>query len=289
MKIYLISSLFIVLLAEYGNTLVPYSFIQGWSYTDSILAPSEWGTRFPNCKNVWWQSPVDVPYDTTGACLDRIQWLNLDWPRPQTTLQNAWRNVKINFPDKSYPIVIKGGPLPKGEEYYLASVGFHVGATDESGSNHIIRGKQYPGEWTLLFTNNPNANETNWPQGDSIVVLSFLIEISSYDNLNWDSIVRALPALKRAGTNATVDLPSLRSLLPQYQDWESSYLFYIGSIAIPPCNEHATRVVYTTPINLSSRQVNAFRQACDEFGELIVNNQRPLQPGRHNQNLRAAY
>jgi len=263
------------------HALVRYSDVESWSYTDKILGPADWGDEYPLCKNGLWQSPIDIPFNTTSACLQPIQWMNLDHPRPQTTFQNAWRSIKPLLSDSSNPLTIRGGPLPIGEAYYFSLSTLRVGADGESGSQHSLRGRNYPGEWSMQFTNNPNITTTNWETAESIVILSFFIDISEYDNPNWDVIIRRLPSIMRAGSNATVDIPSVRSLLPQYQEWETDFFMYIGSVAVPPCIQPVTRVIYATPINLSSRQINAFRNVCDEFGSILVDNKRPLQTRKY--------
>jgi len=286
MEILLILCALFVLSPNFVHSLIPYSDVEGWSFNDNILGPSEWGNKYPLCKNGLWQSPIDIPFKTTEACLEPIQWTNLDYPR-QTTFQNAWRSVKPLFLDSSHPLTIQGGPLPMGTVYYFSLSTIRVGGDRESGSLHSLRGREYPGEWTIVFANGPNVTATSWETAESVAILSFFIDISEYDNPNWDVVIRKLPSIMRAGSNATVDLPSVRSLFPQYQDWETDYFMYIGSASVPPCIQPVTRVVYTTPINLSSRQINAFRNVCDEFGAVLVDNKRPLQTRKHISILRS--
>jgi len=282
---------YIVLLGSafsYGSSLVSYSMISDWTTKPGPKGPESWAEKYPMCgDNSLWQTPINIPLETTPVCLDPIQFTNLDCPQVNVTLQNAWRSACL-FLDPEHKISISGGPLPRGVTYYLALLTLNVGSTNSGGSAHQIRGKAYPAELSLGFYDIPDANETNSDLANSMVVLTFLVEISPDDNPAWDSLVRSFPRIMRAGSSTTLNITSLHSLLPQYQDWTARYFTYVGSMKIPPCREHTIRVVYATTINLSSRQINAFRQACDEDGEPIVNNiRRPLKRSNHNQILRS--
>jgi len=270
-----------------GFALVSFQKYEDWTYKTGDKGPPNWDEKYPSCGKVWWQSPVDIPWNTTSACMEPLQWTNIDVSRDRTTIQNAWRAVKLYFPEKEDPLIISGGPLPKGVAYYFAGTAFHIGSKDNRGSLHSVRGKAYPLEVSIHFTNDPSADETSFPYADSIVIVGFFIDVSEEDNPNWDTIIRSLPQILRAGSFTEFQLTSFRSLLPQYQTWEDKYFTYIGSIAAPPCSDRVIRIVYTTPINLSSRQLNAFRQSCDEDGTPIVNNTLGLQPTRNNQFLRS--
>jgi len=270
-----------------GLTLVSFQKYSDWTYKTGNNGPPSWVAKYPECGKAWWQSPVDIPWDTTAACMEPIKWTNIDTPRNHSTLQNAWRVVKLHFPENEDPLIISGGPLPKGVEYYFAGSAFHIGSKDNFGSIHHVKGKAYPGEISLYFTNDPLANETSFPWADSIVIVDFFLDVSEENNPNWDPLIRNFPKILRAGSFTEFQLASFRSLLPQYQTWENKYFLYIGSIAAPPCSDRVIRIVYTTPINLSSKQLNAFRQSCDEDGTPIVNNTIGLQPTRHNQFLRS--
>jgi len=275
-------------LFTYGYSLIHFSQYSGWTYKPGPKGPQSWASKWPMCgDNFLWQSPINIPLETTPAGIDQIQLTNLDSPQVNVTLQNAWRSAQV-YLDPQHKISIWGGSLPRGIRYYLSTISMNVGSTNANGSSHLVRGKAYPAEIVLAFTDLPEANETNTFLANSVAVISFLVDISPEDNPGWDSMIRSFPKIKRAGSWTNLDISSLRALLPQYQDWTTRYYAYVGSSQLPPCREHALRVLYSTPINLSSRQINAIRQICDEDGDRIVDNsRRPLRPLNHNQVLRS--
>jgi len=272
-----------------GSSLVPFSpRVSEWTFKEGPKGPSTWAARFPGCSDSnLWQTPINIPFETTPACFDPLTFCNLNYPQINVTLQNAWRSG-ILFPDPSFEISVCGGPLPRNVKYYLHGIAFSVGSTNSNGSNHLIRGVAHAGEVVLIFNDVPEANLTSDSLANTRLTISFLIDISPYDNLGWDSVIRSFPRIKRAGSHTKLDIASVLALLPQYQDWTTRYYTYVGSSPAPPCREHLLKVIYTTPINLSSNQVNALRQICDEDGDRIVNNvRRPLRPLNSNQVLRS--
>jgi len=177
--------------------------------------------------------------------------------------------------------------LPSTHWYYFATLCLTIGKEDVEGSGDLIRGDAASGEVTLVFTIDPNLNETNFSNAPSIVELNFFIEVGPVNNPGWEPLIKSFPRIIRAGSSTQVDVESLDALLPQYQDWQTRYFTYIGSLHKPPCNEHVIQVTYTTPINLSHNQINALRQICDENGKRIIDNHREVQPWNHRQGLRS--
>jgi len=269
-------------------SLIQWSQVSNWNWiVGDPKGPDNWRKIYPQCgSDWWWQSPVDIPLLTTSSCEAPLHWENRLWPQNNITLQNAWRYGALLL-DRNYPIVIGGGPLPPKIWYYFAALCIAIGKQDGEGSADLIRGDSASGEITLVFTIDPNLNETNFATAPAIVELNFFIEVGPVNNVGWEPLIKALPKIFRAGSHTQIDIESLDALLPQYQDWQTRYFTYIGSLAKPPCNEHAIQVTYTTPINLSINQVNALRQICDEKGNRIIDNHRPTQPWNNRQGLRS--
>jgi len=244
--------------------------IPDWTYSDTAV----WKNIYPECG---WsqQSPIDIPSDTIPACLEPLRFENLYWPQNNLELQNIYRAARLSFDvASSYPLLVSGGPLPKGVWYYATEIDFKVGVDDRTGADHTLQGVDYPMEIQIGFSTDPIVTLENGTN----VVLSFFITISADDNESWEPIIQALSQIKQGGSHTTVSFASIASLLPPYYTWETKYYSYLGSWVAPPCKTKVTRVVYTTFIGLSERQIHAFRLLQDENGRPITNNnRRPLR------------
>ena len=86
-------------------------------------------------------------------------------------------------------------------------------------------------------------------------------------NKAFDPVWGNLPAQKGVETHFPSVKVDVDALLPTSR---ASYR-YDGSLTTPPCSEGVSWIVMTTPIQLSSEQVGAFRR-------LIDGNNRPVQP-----------
>jgi len=237
-----------------------------WSFNDS----ANWKNLYPECG--WGQqSPIDIPRDTISACLDPLRIENLYWPQSNLLMQNDYRGAIILFDmESSYPLLVSGGPLPKNLWFHMRDLYFHVGADDRTGSEHTLQGVDYPMEI--------KADLTAYPGVDNVTaVLTFFVVVSAEDNQAWEPVIQGLSQIKRGGTSTTVSVASLAALLPPYSTWESKYYTYLGTWVTPPCQAKVVRVVYTTFIRLSDRQIHAFRLLQDENNRPITDNiRRPI-------------
>jgi len=249
--------------------------IPPFTWAGSLDWPSEW----PACG---WeqQSPINIPADTVSTCLGPLKYDNLHWPQNHGVLSNINDGAILILDTDEYPVVVSGGPLPKNSSYILKSLFFHIGSDSTSGSAHTIRGKSYAGEIKLYLTAEPEIPILPIPDSDTskIIGVSLFIGVSPEDNWAWEPIIQGLSKIKGVGNNTEVNLPSIASLLPPYYTWEFDYYSYIGTWESPPCSSKLIRVVYTTPILLSERQLHAFRLLQDINGRPITNNYRRPMP-----------
>ena len=56
------------------------------------------------------------------------------------------------------------------------------------------------------------------------------------------------------------------------------YYSYEGSLTTPGCDEVVQWVLYSNPLNISSRQLAVFRTILDHNGNPLLQNFRPVQP-----------
>jgi len=242
--------------------------ISDWNFTDSI----SWKNLYPQCG--WGQqSPIDIPKDTIPVCLDKLRIENLYWPQNNLVLQNNYRSAKVVLDTaSSYPILVSGGPLPKGVRFYATGINFHVGNDDTTGADHTLQGVDYPMEMKIILSTNPASFDNA-----TLAALSFFAVISNKDNDAWEPIIQGLSQIRTGGTQTTISFSSIAALLPPYSTWEGKYVSYLGTWAIPPCYSKVVRLIFTTFIRLSERQIHAFRLLQDENGRPITNNvRRPI-------------
>jgi len=242
--------------------------IPDWSWSDS----GTWNKSYAECGKGL-QSPIDIPANAISKCPDEgFGFKNLNSPRSNIVLLNSYRGAILQLDSPDFPLVVTGGPLPKGQTFYVHDLFFHVGSNSSSGSLHTLQGKSFPMEIRVDMSTNPLGF-----QNSTYADLSFFVEVSAdneRDNPNFEPIVQAVSNIKDGGSQTQVTIASLGSLLPQVPNWTSNHNSYVGSWVNPPCRANVTRVVFSTPIKLSERQIQAFRQIKDEKKQPIVDNVR---------------
>ena len=137
-----------------------------------------------------------------------------------------------------------------GEEYELQQLHFHT------PSEHTVMGKASAGELHLVHKTR---------DGKTAVLLVFLIE-GKY-NQALGVLREYIPREKGENQINGVGL-NVHELLPAQRD---SYYHYTGSLTTPPCTEGVNWYVMTAPIEVSSEQIENFRQ-------IYQVNARPIQP-----------
>lgn len=161
------------------------------------------------------------------------------------SLQTNYASAEAEVTDTGHAIQVNttGGMLTVGETSYDL-LQFHV----HTPSEHAVDGGRYPGEIHLVHQAGENQ----------LAVLALFVDEGSGSN----------PALHDwidgADTTLTYN-PS--ALLPSSR----SYYTYDGSLTTPPCSEIVRWVVFDTPIQASSAQLDTLRAQYE-------GNARPIQP-----------
>jgi len=254
-----------------------------WSYQNA----DQWSLTYPDCGRKY-QEPQDIPYETIDACFQPLVWKNLEWPQNNRPIINTNRELLVNL-DLSYPILVAGGPLAAQTWYYGTRLSIKFGINDTVGSERTIRGRSYPVEIKLELSVERDAVLTDFANSEGRAVISWMAEVSPDTDLAWESLLTGVALVTRGGSTSTVSFPSVAALLPHYEDWEKAYFTYPGSWATPPCYPDVTRIVYSTPIPLSSAQLAVLRLVKNEYGisQGVKGVRRPFPPTDNRQFLRS--
>lgn len=213
-----------------------------WSY-DGSKGPEQWGQIRPEyrlCTTGKNQSPID-----------------LKWSKPKTDggrIDLTYIKSPLKVLDNGSTIVIKMGAPNKanlhGEEYELEEIRFH------STSEHTLSGNSLPMEAQFVHKN---------AKGE-IAILSTVL-IHGVENPEIEKVWQNLPK----GRMTQVEVSGIDfnpwGLLPS----KFTHYYYLGSLTQPPCTEGVKWFVLNTPVELSERQIVAFRARYDH-------NARPVQP-----------
>ncbi|XP_053675809.1 carbonic anhydrase 2 [Anopheles nili] len=191
---------------------------------------------------------------------------------------NTGSSVMITFSDRPYQPFIVGGVL--GNKYIFEQLHFHWGIGDGSGCEHTLEGSTYSMEAHAVHYNakyGSFAEAADKPDG--LAVLGFFVQAyGDNDCPAFDKIVTGLQYTRRPNAQSEIDADCLAWM--GMQELNRLYYSYKGSLTTPPYFESVTWLVYKTPIYVSGRQLDSFRQlqACAEDpNKKIVNNFRPVQ------------
>ena len=104
----------------------------------------------------------------------------------------------------------------------------------------------------------------------------FCLQSSGVDNPAFDPITNNLDKVLHEGNEWQLNTTlSLRDLIPAST---SKFYRYQGSLTTPGCNEIVVWTVFDSPITISDKQIEKFRELIGEDGDVLVNNYRPAMP-----------
>lgn len=271
-----------------------------WGYTGE-RGTDTWWIHFPSASGGK-QSPIDICTEDTNTDAEignaPIQVDYYMSPPLETMtdeqlessetkiLVNTGATARLNIVNSQSYIV--GGPC-KSYSYVLEQIHLHWGESDSSGSEHYIDSMPFAAELHLVHWNEDlyNSYEEAARSDDGILIFAVLIKISeTKSNSVLNELSTFLEEIQYREQNIPLprELPVVE-LLPEDID---KYWTYQGSFCTPPCYETVTWVVFETPIFISSKVLQMFRELkCygenetrpdDEHDGEIVINRRPYQP-----------
>ncbi|MFX0203366.1 MAG: carbonic anhydrase [Candidatus Hodarchaeota archaeon] len=221
-----------------------------WGYEEDN-GPSRWGELNPDwvlCAEGDQQSPIDF----TGARRERLDEMKLRFPSANLTIVHQTHvfdlidnghTIQINY-DKGETLTISD------ESYELRQYHFH------SPSEHTVNGRHYPMEMHLVHSSKDNK---------LAVIGVFIVE--GQHNVAFETIWSNLPEK----TGQEVHLENVRVDIDDMLPKDKATYRYYGSLTTPPCSEGVRWFVFVEPIQMSIKQIEAFRR-------IFHGNNRPTQP-----------
>ena len=209
-----------------------------WDYQGAVN-PQNWGQIAPICATGQNQSPINII--TTKAQdqdLDNIVFHYQSFP---LHILNNGRTVQVNSDRYSYITI-------DHQKYTLKQFHYH------SPSEHSINGQTFPAELHLVHQFQ-----------DKYAVVSIFLTSGISENIAYKPLIDHLPLQESPENSLELTINPAR-LLPTNQ---TTYR-YSGSLTTPPCTEAVTWLIMTTPVKLSSLQIETLQQAFN-------GNNRPLQ------------
>ena len=220
-----------------------------WDY-GSQEGPAFWGKlspRFSACGDGQSQSPIDIDR-TVKADLPSLKaqfkpaQLKIVHHEHMADVINTGHSIQVNYSE--------GDTLQIGDaQFELLQYHFH------SPSEHTVSGKRFPMEMHLVHQSADNK----------LAVVGVLIEEGD-QNAAFDPVWANLPKHKSVETHLEHMTVNVDDLLPKNR---STYR-YDGSLTTPPCSEGVRWMLFTTPIQLSAKQIGVFR-------DILKSNNRPVQ------------
>ena len=217
----------------------PVSAPAHWTY-EGEEGPQHWGEIDPTyatCGTGTKQSPINITAQNEKDLTNIV----FHYQPSEVNILNNGHTVQVNYDAGSYIEL-------DSVRYDVAQFHYHA------PSEHTIDGKSFAAEIHIVHKN----------ADGQLAVVGILLKEGA-ENKAFAPFINNLPAektdLKDAGTkiNAADFLPTV----------QTTYR-YSGSLTTPPCSEGVSWLVMTTPVELSSAQLN-------KLDALFENNNRPVQ------------
>lgn len=203
--------------------------------------PENWGdlsSTYSACKTGLQQSPIDLH----SAIDANLKTVDVDYKSIPLTVVNNGHTIQVN--------ATTGNKIKlDDEEFELLQFHFH------HPSEHTVDGNPYPMEVHFV-----NANS----KGELAVLGVFLKE--GLENIALQPIWDQMPQRKGEPKEIFGTKIDIAKLLPSNRE----IYRYFGSLTTPPCSEIVKWIVYQEPIEMSSAQI-------DQFKNIFPLNARPIQ------------
>uniref|UniRef100_A0A673L9U8 protein-tyrosine-phosphatase n=1 Tax=Sinocyclocheilus rhinocerous TaxID=307959 RepID=A0A673L9U8_9TELE len=252
-----------------------------WAYSGTYGPDTGWAAAFPECQERN-QSPVNIADQDTKVSME-YQELTLDGfdaeSSNKTSMKNTGKTVAIFLKDDYF---VRGAGLPG--RFKAEKVEFHWGQSNGSdGSEHSINGRRFPVEMQIFMYNSDDFDSLNTAIREKRVIAAMAVffQVGMKDNPAVDPIIHGLRGVVHHEKETFLEPFVLRDLLPSSI---GSYYRYIGSLTTPPCSKVVEWIVFSRPVFLSYKQLEAFysiftteQQDHVKSVEYLRNNFRPLQ------------
>uniref|UniRef100_A0AAQ4NN36 protein-tyrosine-phosphatase n=1 Tax=Gasterosteus aculeatus aculeatus TaxID=481459 RepID=A0AAQ4NN36_GASAC len=252
-----------------------------WSYS-GIYGPDEgWASAYPECKERN-QSPINI-VDQDSKVSTEFQELTLEGfdaeSSNKTSMKNTGKTVAIMLKDDYF---VRGAGLPG--RFKAEKVEFHWGPNNGSeGSEHSINGHRYPVEMQIYMYNSDDFDSLSAALRERriIAAMAVFFQVGAKDNPAVDPIIHGLKGVVHHEKETVLEPFVLKDLLPSAL---GSYYRYTGSLTTPPCSKVVEWILFSRPIFVSYKQLEAFysiftteQQDHVKSVEYLRSNFRPIQ------------
>lgn len=226
-----------------------------WAYS-GIYGPDEgWAVAYPECRERN-QSPINI-VDQEAKVSIEYQELTLEGfsseSSNKTSMKNTGKTVAIMLKDDYF---VRGAGLPG--RFKAEKVEFHWGPSNGSeGSEHSINGHRFPVEMQIYMYNADDFDSLSAALREKriIAAMAVFFQIGAKDNPAVEPIIHGLKGVVHHEKETFLEPFVLKDLLPSSL---GSYYRYTGSLTTPPCSKVVEWIVFSRPIYVSYKQLEAF-------------------------------
>ncbi|XP_059185926.1 receptor-type tyrosine-protein phosphatase gamma-like isoform X1 [Centropristis striata] len=252
-----------------------------WAYS-GIYGPNEgWESAYPECRERN-QSPINIVDQDTKVSTE-FQELTLEGfdteSSNKTSMKNTGKTVAIMLKDDYF---VRGAGLPG--RFKAEKVEFHWGPNNGSeGSEHSINSRRYPVEMQIYMYNSDDFDSLSAALREKriIAAMAVFFQVGEKDNPAVDPIIHGLKGVVHHEKETVLEPFVLKDLLPSAL---GSYYRYTGSLTTPPCSKVVEWIIFSRPIYVSYKQLEAFysiftteQQDHVKSVEYLRSNFRPIQ------------
>ncbi|XP_001353354.2 carbonic anhydrase 2 [Drosophila pseudoobscura] len=242
--------------------------------------PEHWSEDYNRCSGKQ-QSPINIDLvNVEDKTYPTLEFFNTMVTPKVMHISNNGHTVLVRMTyEEGMEPRVRGGPLSELSPftgYQFEQFHFHWGENDTVGSEDLIDNHAYPAELHVVLRNLEYPNfESALGKDHGLAVMAFFFQVKKEGTESYEDFTNQLAKIGRKGmsVNFTNPMP-----LRDYLSWDLlNYYTYVGSLTTPPCSEDVTWIDFMEPIDITEKQLDAFRQltANDEH---LNNNFRPIQP-----------
>uniref|UniRef100_A0A3B4TYB9 protein-tyrosine-phosphatase n=1 Tax=Seriola dumerili TaxID=41447 RepID=A0A3B4TYB9_SERDU len=177
---------------------------------------------------------------------------------------------------------VRGAGLPG--RFKAEKVEFHWGPSNGSeGSEHSINSRRYPVEMQIYMYNSDDFDSLSAALREKriIAAMAVFFQVGGKDNPAVEPIIHGLKGVVHHEKETFLEPFVLKDLLPSSL---GSYYRYTGSLTTPPCSKVVEWIIFSRPIYVSYKQLEAFysiftteQQDHVKSVEYLRSNFRPIQ------------
>ncbi|XP_071770675.2 receptor-type tyrosine-protein phosphatase gamma [Centroberyx gerrardi] len=252
-----------------------------WAYSGTYGPDEGWASAYPECRERN-QSPINIA-DQDAKVSTEYQELTLEGfdteSSNKTSMKNTGKTVAIMLKDDYF---VRGAGLPG--RFKAEKVEFHWGPSNGSeGSEHSINGRRYPVEMQIYMYNSDDFDSLSAAIREKriIAAMAVFFQVGGKDNPAVDPIIHGLRGVVHHEKETFLEPFVLKDLLPSAL---GSYYRYTGSLTTPPCSKVVEWIIFSRPIYVSYKQLEAFysiftteQQDHVKSVEYLRSNFRPIQ------------